>query len=245
MRGAAVTVCEHVGGEVVILYKGRELSCRVHAQHEPGPALVDEKEVSQRVDEVLHRQGEDGRKPAPAHPWRRWNPGYLSSGRRLLTGHFYFGLTQCVEPPPQPGRRTLFQACLSCHGTCPRGVTPINNADRQPARQLRDDPDSRRTIHIMVGNDIFNSRVDQMKTHRTIRYRLPPRTRAKAAVLHGTAGACRFAWNCFTGKLRKDWTPIRWGRCCCSRTIPTQMPNRSAARSSLKVITGMPALCTK
>ncbi len=35
-----------------------------------------------------------------------------------------------AEPPPQPGCRTLFQACPSCHGTCPRGATPTNNAGR-------------------------------------------------------------------------------------------------------------------
>ncbi len=44
-----------------------------------------------------------------------------------------------------------------------------------------------------------------MKTHRTIRYRLHPRTRAKAHKLAGTAGACRYVWNHFVGKLRDEY----------------------------------------
>lgn len=45
-----------------------------------------------------------------------------------------------------------------------------------------------------------------MPVHRTIRYRLHPHTREKAAKLHGLAEACRFTWNHFAGKLRDDYT---------------------------------------
>ena len=48
-----------------------------------------------------------------------------------------------------------------------------------------------------------------MITHRTIRYRLHPQTRAKHHKLAGTAGACRFVWNHFTGKLRDEYQ--EWG----------------------------------
>ena len=50
-----------------------------------------------------------------------------------------------------------------------------------------------------------------MKTHRTIRYRLHPRTQAKAHKLQGTAEACRFTWNHFVGKLKDDYSYS--GRC--------------------------------
>ena len=44
-----------------------------------------------------------------------------------------------------------------------------------------------------------------MKAHRTIRYRLHPRTEGKAHKLHELAGACRFVWNHFVGKLQDDY----------------------------------------
>ncbi len=50
-----------------------------------------------------------------------------------------------------------------------------------------------------------------MKTHRTIRYRLHPRTQAKARKLHGLAGACRFVWNHFVGVLRDEYKA--YGKC--------------------------------
>ena len=54
-----------------------------------------------------------------------------------------------------------------------------------------------------------------MKAHRTIRYRLHPRSKAKADKLHGLAGACRHVWNHFVGKLRDDYrfygkSDFRW-----------------------------------
>ena len=50
-----------------------------------------------------------------------------------------------------------------------------------------------------------------MKAHRTIRYRLHAGTRAKYHQLSGTAGACRYAWNHFVGKLKDDY--IAYGKC--------------------------------
>ena len=44
-----------------------------------------------------------------------------------------------------------------------------------------------------------------MTQHRTIRYRLHPQTRAKHRKLAGTAGACRFVWNHFVGKLKAEY----------------------------------------
>ena len=44
-----------------------------------------------------------------------------------------------------------------------------------------------------------------MKVHRTIRYRVHPRTQEKARKLVGTAGACRHVWNHFVGKLRDEY----------------------------------------
>ena len=44
-----------------------------------------------------------------------------------------------------------------------------------------------------------------MKTNRTIRYRLYPATYQKHQKLHWTAGACRYVWNHFVGKLRDEY----------------------------------------
>ncbi len=46
------------------------------------------------------------------------------------------------------------------------------------------------------------------KTHRTIQYRLHPRSVAKTAMLWGTAGACRFVWNHFVARLRDDYAKL-------------------------------------
>ena len=44
-----------------------------------------------------------------------------------------------------------------------------------------------------------------MIAHRTIRYRLYPATYEKHQKLHGTAGACRYIWNHFVGKLKDEY----------------------------------------
>ena len=50
-----------------------------------------------------------------------------------------------------------------------------------------------------------------MKSYRTIRYRLHPRTQAKARKLHALAGACRYVWNHFVGVLRDEY--VVYGKC--------------------------------
>ena len=50
-----------------------------------------------------------------------------------------------------------------------------------------------------------------MKMHRTLRYRLHPRTQAKAHKLHELAGASRFVWNHFVGVLRDEYAA--YGKC--------------------------------
>ena len=73
LRGARVMVCEHRDGEIVLLYKGRELAYKVYRQGEAPAALVDAKRLPSVVDEVVARRRRGaGHKPAPDHPWRRW-----------------------------------------------------------------------------------------------------------------------------------------------------------------------------
>lgn len=43
-----------------------------------------------------------------------------------------------------------------------------------------------------------------MKIHRTIRYRLHPKTKAESDKSFAPAGVCRFVWNRFAGKLQRD-----------------------------------------
>ena len=50
-----------------------------------------------------------------------------------------------------------------------------------------------------------------MKVHKTIRYRVHPGTKSKADKLFGQAGACRYVWNHFVGKLRDDY--VYYGEC--------------------------------
>ena len=80
LRGATVTVCERADGKISVLYKGRELPFIQHRQGQVLPAVEDAKGLDRRVDEALKRQrAHRVRSPAATHPWKRWNPGYLSS----------------------------------------------------------------------------------------------------------------------------------------------------------------------
>ena len=73
LRGARVTVCEHRDGEVVLLYKGRELSYKTHRLGEAPAAPVDAKQLSSMVDKAVVKRGRGRvRKPPLDHPWRRW-----------------------------------------------------------------------------------------------------------------------------------------------------------------------------
>jgi len=78
MRGARITVCELLNGEIVLLYKGRALAYTIYQEQPPLPAHQDAKTINVAVDKLLTNQAK-GHKPPDNHPWRRWNPDYLSS----------------------------------------------------------------------------------------------------------------------------------------------------------------------
>ena len=78
LRGARVTVCELLDGEIVILYKGRELPYTTYCQHPPLSQPHDEKTINQAVAELLAKP-RTGHKPKPDHPWRRYHTEYLSA----------------------------------------------------------------------------------------------------------------------------------------------------------------------
>ena len=80
LRGARVTVCELLNGEIVILYKGRELLYTTYRQHSPRSQSHDEKTINQAVAELLAKP-RTVHKPKPDHPWRRNNADYLSTKR--------------------------------------------------------------------------------------------------------------------------------------------------------------------
>ncbi len=81
MRGASVTVCELLNGEIVILYKGRELAYDIYCEHPPLSQPYNDKTINLAVDEIVakHRRGH---KPKPTHPWRRYNKDYLSAKQK-------------------------------------------------------------------------------------------------------------------------------------------------------------------
>jgi len=72
LRNARVTVCELSTGEIVILYKGNELSYNAFRKGERPSAVEDEKSLNQRVDVACKAQARRKRwKPRPDHPWRK------------------------------------------------------------------------------------------------------------------------------------------------------------------------------
>lgn len=82
LRGARVTVCEHRDGEIVLLYKGRELAYKVISVGEAPASPVDAKRLPFVVDKAVARQGRgSGHRPAPDHPWRRWRGDPQSADR--------------------------------------------------------------------------------------------------------------------------------------------------------------------
>ena len=78
MRGACITICELLNGEIVLLYKGRELVYSIYQEKPPLPPHQDAKTINSAVDKLLINQAK-GHKPATTHPWRCWNPDYLNS----------------------------------------------------------------------------------------------------------------------------------------------------------------------
>ena len=49
------------------------------------------------------------------------------------------------------------------------------------------------------------------QTYRTVRYRVRANSRTKYHQMYGLAGACRYAWNHFVGKLRDEYA--LYGHC--------------------------------
>ena len=78
MRGARVTVCELLNGEIVILYKGRELPYTTYRKHPPLSKPHNEKTINLAVDEILAKH-RTGHKPKSDHPWRCYKEDYRSA----------------------------------------------------------------------------------------------------------------------------------------------------------------------
>ena len=73
LRGARVALCESFGGTVTLLRKGGALPYRLLARGEPPVPVADAKDVSSLVAEAAVKQARrPGWKPAPDHPWRRY-----------------------------------------------------------------------------------------------------------------------------------------------------------------------------
>ena len=82
LRGARVTVREGLDGTVALLHKRRPLAHRVLARGEPPVAVADGKCVSRLVEEAKGKQADRPRwKPAPDHPWRRFEPAAPASAQ--------------------------------------------------------------------------------------------------------------------------------------------------------------------
>ena len=81
LLGARVTVCELVDGEIVILYKERELPYTAYCEHPPLSKPHDEKTINLAIDEILAKQC-SGHKPKPDPPWRHYNEDYLGAKRK-------------------------------------------------------------------------------------------------------------------------------------------------------------------
>lgn len=72
LRGATVTVCEHLDGRITLLHQGRVLPYTVYRKGERPPPVEDEKTLNQRVDQALAKSTPTTpHKPKPDHPWRK------------------------------------------------------------------------------------------------------------------------------------------------------------------------------
>lgn len=79
MRRAKLTVCEKLDGEVVLLYKGRQLGYRVLDKQQKSRQPIDAKQVNHVVDTAIKRLVPY--KPKANHPWRTMliNPQHAGS----------------------------------------------------------------------------------------------------------------------------------------------------------------------
>lgn len=69
LRGAKVTVHEHVDGSQELLWKKRKLAYSVMDKPQRQSPVADGKSVNAQVDKAMARRN-TGHKPAPDHPWR-------------------------------------------------------------------------------------------------------------------------------------------------------------------------------
>ena len=69
LRGAKVTVHEHVDGQKELIWRKRKLGYSVMSKQQRQGAVVDSKTLNERVDKAMARRS-TGHKPAQNHPWR-------------------------------------------------------------------------------------------------------------------------------------------------------------------------------
>lgn len=72
LRGAQITVCEHLDGRVTLLHHNRPLPYSTLAKGERPAPVEDDKTLNQRVDQALASPSlPSATKPRPDHPWRK------------------------------------------------------------------------------------------------------------------------------------------------------------------------------
>jgi len=69
LRGAKVTVHEHVDGQKELIWRKRKLVYSVMSKQQRQGAVADSKTLNERVDKAMVRRS-TGHKPAPNNPWR-------------------------------------------------------------------------------------------------------------------------------------------------------------------------------
>jgi transposase len=71
LRGAKVTVCECLNGEIILLRDGKPLPYSTLKLGHAGPHVETAKTINARIDRVIARNKANPKcKPAPDHPWR-------------------------------------------------------------------------------------------------------------------------------------------------------------------------------
>ncbi len=71
LRGAQITVCEHLDATITLLHQGKALAYTTYARGERPAPIEDDKTLNQRVEHTLAKQAPTAaNKPKPNHPWR-------------------------------------------------------------------------------------------------------------------------------------------------------------------------------
>jgi transposase len=74
LRGAKVTVCEDMAGEVKLLYKDKILAYSCYQKAARVTPVVDTKQLNKMLDDVIKSDGRSqGNKPKTKHPWRQYD----------------------------------------------------------------------------------------------------------------------------------------------------------------------------